>query len=191
MTCFGRYGERESISKMACFQRASPGLKCILFKLYRAENPMELDHHLYEFGSVEYHIKSSASDPHNAYLSISTPLLSQGTLIADGVPHYTIQMVKDVCPDVVEIISPAKEGYQLTLQLNLARIPQGKEATMKRFFYADKQLLVMAMWSLDANENKLVMSLDSYDMLSQIFLEPSYYPNLDCAEMFLGHFAEH
>jgi hypothetical protein len=35
-------------------------------------------------------------------------------------------MVKQVCSDAVEIVEPAKEGYQLTLKLNLAKIPRGK-----------------------------------------------------------------
>ncbi|XP_024030087.1 actin-related protein 2/3 complex subunit 2B [Morus notabilis] len=107
---------------MACFERESPALKEILLKLYRAQKPVEIDHHLYEFGSVEYHIQSSASDPQYTFLSISTPLLSQG-----GLSHYTIQMVEGICSDVVEIIEPAKQGYQLTLRLDFAKIPSKKD----------------------------------------------------------------
>lgn len=113
---------------MACFERASPALKDILLKQYRAEKPMEIDHHLYEFGSVEYHIQSSASDPYHTYLSISTPLLSQGALLSHGLSHYTIEMVKGVSSDVMEIVEPAKEGYQLTLSINFDKIPRGKDS---------------------------------------------------------------
>ncbi|CAL5392280.1 unnamed protein product [Camellia sinensis] len=113
---------------MACFERASPALMQILLKLYSAEKPMELDHHLHEFGSVEYHIQSSASDPYNTYLSISTPLLSHGILLSNGLPHSTIEMVNGISSDVVEIVEPAREGYQLTLKLDFARIPNGKES---------------------------------------------------------------
>ncbi|KAJ9700777.1 hypothetical protein PVL29_006205 [Vitis rotundifolia] len=81
---------------MACFERASPALKEILLKLCRTEKPMEIDHHLYEFGSVEYHVQSSASDPHDTYLSIATPLLSQGVLPSHGLSHYTIEMIKGI-----------------------------------------------------------------------------------------------
>ncbi|KAL3582601.1 hypothetical protein D5086_016933 [Populus alba] len=93
-----------------------------------AEKPVEIDHHLYEFGCVEYHVQSSAADPQNNYLSISTPLLSQGALLSCGLSSYTTQMVKQVCSDAVEIVEPAKEGYQLTLKLNLAKIPRGKDS---------------------------------------------------------------
>ncbi|KAJ7979810.1 Arp2/3 complex 34 kDa subunit [Quillaja saponaria] len=113
---------------MACLQRASPALKEILLKLYNAEKPMEIDHHLYEFGSVEYHIQSSASNPHFTYLSISTPLLSNQVLPPYGISYYTTEMVKALCSEVVEIVEPAKDGYQLTLQLNFTKIPHGKDS---------------------------------------------------------------
>ncbi|XP_031276642.1 actin-related protein 2/3 complex subunit 2B isoform X4 [Pistacia vera] len=108
---------------MACFERASPSLKNILLQLYRAEKAIEIDHHLHEFGSVEYHIQSSVSDPRHAYLSISTPFLSQRDLLSYGLSYYTMEMVKGIATDVVEIVEPAKEGYQLTLRLNFAKIP--------------------------------------------------------------------
>ncbi|GLT42114.1 hypothetical protein SLA2020_161340 [Shorea laevis] len=112
---------------MECFERASPALKEILLRIHRAEKAIEVDHHLYEFGSVEYYIQSSASDPHYTYLSISTPLLSPGVLLSHGLSQYTIQTIKGISPDVLEIVEPAKEGYQLTLRLNLAKIPHGKD----------------------------------------------------------------
>jgi actin related protein 2/3 complex subunit 2 len=37
-----------------------------------------------------------------------------------------MQMVKQVCSDAVEIVEPAKEGFQLTLKLNFAKVPIGK-----------------------------------------------------------------
>ncbi|XP_075655653.1 actin-related protein 2/3 complex subunit 2B isoform X1 [Castanea sativa] len=113
---------------MACFERASPALKDVLLKLYRAEKPMEMNHHLYEFGAVEYHIQSSASDPHQAYLSISTPLLTQDALQSHGLSQYTRETVKGVSSDAAEIVEPAKEGYQLTLRLNFDKIPSGKDS---------------------------------------------------------------
>ncbi|EOY06156.1 Actin-related protein 2/3 complex subunit 2 [Theobroma cacao] len=111
-------------SRMASFERASPALKEILLRIYSAEKPIEVDHHLYEFGSVEYHIKSSASDPQFTYLSISTPLLTQGVLLSYGLSPYTTQMVREISADFLEIVEPAKEGYQLTLRLDFSKIPR-------------------------------------------------------------------
>ncbi|KHN48465.1 actin-related protein 2/3 complex subunit 2B isoform X1 [Glycine soja] len=118
--------ERSSYIRMACIERASPALKQILLKLCCAEKPLEIDHHLYEFGSVEYHIQSQASNPQVAYLSISMPPLCHG-VIQNELSSYTIEMVKGLCPNVVGIAEPAKEGYQLTLKLNLNQIPQNKD----------------------------------------------------------------
>ena len=64
--------------------------------------------------------------PHDTYLSIATLLLSQAILHSHGLSHYTIEMIKGICSDVLEIVEPAREGYQLTLRLDLAKIPQGK-----------------------------------------------------------------
>jgi len=71
-------------------------------------------------------LQSSASDSHNIYLSISTPILSRGTLGSKGLCPYTIQKLQDICPAALKIVEPAREGYELTLRLNIAQIPQGK-----------------------------------------------------------------
>ncbi|XP_010670954.2 actin-related protein 2/3 complex subunit 2B isoform X2 [Beta vulgaris subsp. vulgaris] len=127
MACFGLDGLRKTRLKNGFFERSSPALQQVLLQLFRAQKPMEIDHRLYEFGSVEYYVQSSASDPQNIYLSISTPILSPRTLVSQGLCPYTIQKVKDISPDVVDILHPARDGYQLTLQLKFVHIPQGKD----------------------------------------------------------------
>ncbi|XP_057783537.1 actin-related protein 2/3 complex subunit 2B [Salvia miltiorrhiza] len=114
---------------MACFERASPALKEILLRIHRAEKPLEVDHHVHEFGSIHYHIKHSVSDPVYTYLSVSTPLLSQGLPISSQLPHHTLQMVNGIFPEVMEALVPPNEGYQLTLKLNISRIPRDKAST--------------------------------------------------------------
>ena len=68
---------------------------------------------------------------------------------------------------------------------------QSIESAMKRFYFAYKQLLVVVMGSLEANANRVVVSSDSCDSLSRIFLEPTYFPSLDAAKTFLGDFWNH
>ncbi|KAG8373202.1 hypothetical protein BUALT_Bualt12G0146500 [Buddleja alternifolia] len=111
---------------MACFERASPALRELFLRIHRAERPVEIDHHVHEFGSVHYHVQCSASDPLYTYLSISTPLLSRGIPLSSQLPQHTLEMVKGICPDVMEIIERPKEGYQLTLKLNFERIRHSK-----------------------------------------------------------------
>jgi len=47
-------------------------------------------------------------------------------VLPNELSYYTIEMVKGLCPNVVEIAEPAKEGYQLALKLNLNQIPRNK-----------------------------------------------------------------
>ncbi|KAL4295551.1 hypothetical protein GQ457_09G031170 [Hibiscus cannabinus] len=67
----------------------------------------------------------------------------------------------------------------------LVQSMQAIEGALKRFFYGYKQVLVAVVGSLEAKGNRVVPSSDS---LSQIFLEPTYFPSLDAAKTFLGEF---
>ncbi|PWA93673.1 actin-related protein C2B [Artemisia annua] len=113
---------------MACFERASPALKQILLQLYSADKPLAVEHQLHEFGSLQYHVQSYVSEAYHAYLSISTPLLSTGSSISNALPHNVKETVRRICPQVIEIVEPPKEGYQLTLKLDFSKIPRKKDA---------------------------------------------------------------
>ncbi|KAI3674295.1 hypothetical protein L2E82_52419 [Cichorium intybus] len=118
----------KTTTRMAFFERASPALKHILLQLYRADKPPAVEHHLHELGSLQYHVQSDASEPHCAYMSVSTPLLSTGYSISGELPRYTLETVKGICPEVVEIVEPPRSGYQLTLKLTFTNIPRKKDA---------------------------------------------------------------
>ncbi|CAI9118078.1 OLC1v1019594C2 [Oldenlandia corymbosa var. corymbosa] len=156
---------------MACFQRESPALKEILLRLYRAEKPLEIDSHSHEFGSVEYHIQASASHPQIAYLSISTPLLHQEFVLSTGLPRYTLEMVRGICPDVVEIIEPPNEGYQLTLRLDFSRIPRKKDAGKMIASIASVQGVILSSQLKDmlVNVNSLEVSQGMFRPIRLIY----------------------
>ncbi|XP_008441443.2 nematode resistance protein-like HSPRO2 [Cucumis melo] len=71
-------------------------------------------------------------------------------------------------------------------KIHLLQAMQAIESAIKKFFFAYKQVLVMVMGSLEAKGNRVVVSSNSEDSLSQIFLEPTYFPSLDAAKTFLG-----
>ncbi|XP_062092524.1 nematode resistance protein-like HSPRO2 [Humulus lupulus] len=72
-------------------------------------------------------------------------------------------------------------------KIHLLQALQAIESALKRFFYAYKQVLIVVMGSLEAKGNRVVVCPDSCDSLSQIFLEPTYFPSLDAAKTFLGN----
>lgn len=77
-------------------------------------------------------------------------------------------------------------------KIHLLQALQAIESALKRYFFAYKQVLVMVMGSLEAKANRAqLVSSDSCDSLSQLFLEPTYFPSLDAAKTFLGDFWSH
>ncbi|XVF83952.1 hypothetical protein PTKIN_Ptkin16aG0535700 [Pterospermum kingtungense] len=87
----------------------------------------------------------------------------------------------------MRLYAEKKEGSKVFLIQALQAI----EGALKRFFFGYKQVLVVVMGSLEAKGNQVVARPDSCDSLSQIFLEPTYFPSLDAAKTFLGEFWSH
>ncbi|EEF35503.1 conserved hypothetical protein [Ricinus communis] len=76
-------------------------------------------------------------------------------------------------------------------KIHLLQGLQAMEAALKKFYYGYKQLLVVVMGSLEAKGNRVLVSPESCDPLSQLFLEPTFFPSLDAAKTFLGDFWSH
>ncbi|KAL8192875.1 hypothetical protein R6Q57_027323 [Mikania cordata] len=77
------------------------------------------------------------------------------------------------------------------VKIHLLQGLQAIEAAVKRYYYSYKQLLVVMMGSLEAKGNLGFTTSDSRDSLTQIFLEPTYFPSLDGAKTFLGDYWSH
>ncbi|CAN6978402.1 unnamed protein product [Brassica oleracea var. botrytis] len=69
-------------------------------------------------------------------------------------------------------------------KIHLLQGMQAVEAAAKRFFFAYKQLVAVVMGSAETSQ-------ESRDSLSQIYMEPTYFPSLDAAKTFLGEFWSH
>ncbi|XP_020575073.1 actin-related protein 2/3 complex subunit 2B-like [Phalaenopsis equestris] len=114
----------EDSKKMACFSKASPALKEILKKLQSMEILGDIDHHLYEFGSVHYNIQASASNPSIIYLSISMLSLTPEVMLQHGLPKSTLTEIGRTLLNFAEVVETPKDGYMLTLRLRFNRLPQ-------------------------------------------------------------------
>ncbi|XP_062200112.1 uncharacterized protein LOC133902513 [Phragmites australis] len=88
-----------------------------------AERPVPVDHTFFEFGSIRYHVETSASDSENIYLLISTPSLShEASPSSSGLLEITLEETRKMYQKFAEIIEPPKEGYVLTLKLNFSSL---------------------------------------------------------------------
>ncbi|KAL6126721.1 hypothetical protein ACLB2K_074767 [Fragaria x ananassa] len=76
-------------------------------------------------------------------------------------------------------------------KIHLLQAMQSIESAVKRFFFSYKQVLVVLMGSLEAKGNRAVVGPECGDALSQIYLEPTYFPSLDAAKTFLGDSLSH
>ncbi|XP_006294427.2 actin-related protein 2/3 complex subunit 2B isoform X2 [Capsella rubella] len=115
---------RKSISNV---ERNTPqDISMILICFCRAEKPIEVDQHFHEFGSIQYHIKYSVSDPNIVHVSTSTLLETQGDVTLKEISSHTYEVVKNIAVGVIDIVDPPKLGFQLTLELHLDNIPRGK-----------------------------------------------------------------
>ncbi|KAF8102000.1 hypothetical protein N665_0201s0292 [Sinapis alba] len=74
-------------------------------------------------------------------------------------------------------------------KIHLLQGMQAVESAAKRFFFGYQKLAAAMMGSAEANANRTAASHhESCDPLTQVFMEPTYYPSLDAAKTFLGEF---
>ncbi|ESQ44867.1 hypothetical protein EUTSA_v10010400mg [Eutrema salsugineum] len=77
-------------------------------------------------------------------------------------------------------------------KIHLLQGMQAVESAAKRFFFGYQKLVAAMMGSAVANANRTAASHhESCDSLTQVFMEPTYYPSLDAAKTFLGEFWGH
>jgi tryptophan 2,3-dioxygenase len=73
-------------------------------------------------------------------------------------------------------------------KIHLLQGMQAVESAAKRFFFGYQKLVAAMIGNAEANANRTVANHESYDSLTQVFMEPPYYPSLDAAKTFLGEF---
>ncbi|XP_020682660.1 actin-related protein 2/3 complex subunit 2A [Dendrobium catenatum] len=113
---------------MILLQSASRFLLQILQnRLISSEKSVDLDCHSVEFDDVRYHIQFSVKSPQVMLLSISLPIPPPETVFVNGLPLGSIEAVKGAYGELVQILDPPKDGYNLTMKLNFTKLPQDEE----------------------------------------------------------------
>ncbi|CAN6486160.1 unnamed protein product [Victoria cruziana] len=117
---------------MASLQKHSPALmETLLSRLQRRDASSKMDQHLYEYGAVKYHIQASDLNPARVQLSICAAPLSPFAWMEKDLSTDTIRAIREPCADLVEIVEPTEEGYQLTLSFDFSRFPDNEEESVK------------------------------------------------------------
>lgn len=78
------------------------------------------------FTCINCVVQASASNPQYIHLSVSTPLISTEVLHPHALPDTTLKAVQEVHSGIIEVVEPTKDGFQLTLRIDLAKFPKRK-----------------------------------------------------------------
>lgn len=62
-------------------------------------------------------------NPHLFLLSVSLPIPSADTVFCGGLPSGAIEAIKAAYGTLVQILDPPRDGFNLTLKLNLSKLP--------------------------------------------------------------------
>ncbi|CAH9127935.1 unnamed protein product [Cuscuta epithymum] len=92
----------------------------------RAQNldkGVELDCLWVEFGDIRFHIQASTRNSNILLLSMSLPIPPPETVFFGGLPLGAIEAIKARYGVVAQILDPPRDGFNLTLKLNLSKLP--------------------------------------------------------------------
>ena len=65
-------------------------------------------------------------NPHILLLSVSLPSPPPETIFLSGLPFGAIEAIKATYGSVVQILDPPRDGFNLTLKVNLSKLPQNQ-----------------------------------------------------------------
>lgn len=80
-------------------------------------------------------MQASIKNPHLLHLSVSLPTPSPEIVFSSGLPLGAIEAIKAAYGNVVQILDPPRDGFNLTVKLNLSKLPPNegyiKQATLR------------------------------------------------------------
>ncbi|KAM7524762.1 hypothetical protein LguiA_014664 [Lonicera macranthoides] len=98
-------------------------LQILSNRVQNLEKGVELDCNWVEFDDVRYHIQVTMKNPHLLQLSVSLPPPPPETIFSGGLPLGAIEAMKAAYPAVIQILDPPRDGFNLTVKLNLSKLP--------------------------------------------------------------------
>ncbi|GKV24506.1 hypothetical protein SLEP1_g34113 [Rubroshorea leprosula] len=102
-------------------------LQTLLNRVQSLDRAVELDYHWVEFDDIRYHVQVSMKNPHILLLSVSLPTPPPETIFFGGLPFGAIEAIKAAYGVIVQILDPPRDGFNLTLKLNLSKLPSDED----------------------------------------------------------------
>ncbi|XP_059656252.1 actin-related protein 2/3 complex subunit 2A [Cornus florida] len=102
-------------------------LQILSNRVENLEKGVELDCHWVEFDDVRYHVQTSMKNPQLLLLSVSLPTPPPETVFFGGLPLGAIEAIKAAYGVILQILDPPRDGFNLTVKLNLSKLPPDEE----------------------------------------------------------------
>jgi hypothetical protein len=95
-------------------------------------------------------------NPKVLVLSVALPLPPQEAVSFNGLPFGAIEAIKAAYGSVIQILDPPKDGFDLTLKINLAKLPsnEGPESYLSKFILV---LLYCVVVGLQSTSSSMVL----------------------------------
>ncbi|XP_039143831.1 actin-related protein 2/3 complex subunit 2A [Dioscorea cayenensis subsp. rotundata] len=102
-------------------------LQILQNRVRNLDKGIDLDCHSVEFDDVRYHIQVSMKAPQSMVLSMALPAPPPEAIFYGGLPFGAIEAIKGAFGMIVQILDPPKDGYNLTMKINLGKLPPDEE----------------------------------------------------------------
>ncbi|KAF0921771.1 hypothetical protein E2562_017032 [Oryza meyeriana var. granulata] len=102
-------------------------LQILQDRVLSGDKGVDIDCHTVEFDDARYHIQFSMRNSKVTVLSVALPLPPPEAILYDGLPLGAIEAIKAAYGPVVQILDPPKDGFDLTMKINLTKLPPDKE----------------------------------------------------------------
>lgn len=102
-------------------------LQLLYNRVQNLEKGVEMDCHWVEFDDIRFHVQASMKNPNVVLLSVSLPIPPPEAVFVEGMPFGAIDAIKTAYGAVSNILDPPKDGFNLTLKLNLSKLPPDEE----------------------------------------------------------------
>uniref|UniRef100_A0A453F567 Arp2/3 complex 34 kDa subunit n=1 Tax=Aegilops tauschii subsp. strangulata TaxID=200361 RepID=A0A453F567_AEGTS len=102
-------------------------LQILKDRVVSGDKGVDIDCHTVEFDDVRYHIQFSMRNPKVMVLSVALPLAPPEAILHDGLPLGAIDAIKAAYGAVVQILDPPKDCFDVTMKINLTKLPTDEE----------------------------------------------------------------